>query len=62
MSQQTSHENPRKNKKQLRREAIQRSKIRDDDNTSESSSHHLTPDPDYNAFRNMFDYMPGGLM
>lgn len=62
MSHQASRDLRPKTKKELRREAIQRSKNGDDDRTSESSSYFLIPDRLYDDHRNMFDHMPGGLM
>lgn len=62
MSQQASRDNRRKSKKELRQEAIAKSKHREYDYTSESHFHQQMRDSDYSYSRNVLDGTPGGLM
>lgn len=62
MSYQASRELRRKTKKQLRQEAIAKSKLREPASPEERITDYLLPDPDYDISRNMLDCVPGGLM
>lgn len=62
MSYQASRELRRKTKKELRREAIAKSRMREGELREENPTEFLIPDPEYDLSRNVLDCVPGRLM